>query len=281
MQRLIKFETVSLGADHTGPHILDMTGRCAFAICLKGVFEIKMLNERYHADRGCMFACMPFVNIEVTHDDSPCEILLGYISLADIPAMINRWINTGNLIAIQNSPLIKVADTQLCRLLNLINSHIIEERRSGDEPHTRISQQIQNDIIEFESKLIVAHVLKLFFDNLRLKPGGSTHRDVIFQQFMIALYDKHREHRDVRFYAMRSGVSLKYFSTVIKELSGESPSDWIETVVVGEAKTMLNNMERSIKDIATVLNFPDAPTFTKYFVRVTGMTPKKYRKSIQ
>ncbi len=105
-------------------------------------------------------------------------------------------------------------------------------------------------------------------------------RDLEYQQFMLTLYANFREHREVKFYAMRSGVSEKYFSTLIRELSGSTPSEWIETVVVGEAKTMLSDHQHSIKEIASSLNFPDAPTFTKYFQRVTGMTPKAYRKSL-
>ncbi len=84
----------------------------------------------------------------------------------------------------------------------------------------------------------------------------------------------------MNFYAGNSGVSTKYFSTLVKRVSGKTPLEWIETVVTGEAKAMLKDPGKSIKDIASSLNFPDTPTFTKYFRRVEGVTPKTYRKSI-
>ncbi len=91
------------------------------------------------------------------------------------------------------------------------------------------------------------------------------------------MYFNVRKPRDVRYYAGLSGISEKYFSTLIRELSGTSPSKWIETVVMGEAKTLLQDEHMSIKEIASCLNFPDAPTFTKYFRRLAGVTPKAYR----
>ncbi len=140
--------------------------------------------------------------------------------------------------------------------------------------------EIHQEIINCHSRLIVAQVMEIYFTNMPMDVRAHTNRDIVFQLFILDLYANSREQRNVRFYASRSAVSPKYFSTIVRQLSGKSPSELIETVVVGEAKSMLKDFNRSIKDIATTLNFPDAPTFTKYFLRVTGMTPKAYRKSI-
>ncbi len=257
---------------------LDMTGRCAFVVCTEGDLEIKILNERYSVTDGCMFACMPFVNIEVMGVRRRSQVIVGYVSIEDVPRMINRWANTDTLTAIQNQPLVSISDAQFARLMSSIGEYqaCCDEMRR-DAPDT-INNRLQQDIFDFQGRLIVAQVLKIYLDNMSMAISGHTHRDVVFQRFMLALYAGFREHRDVAYYAMRSGVSPKYFSTSVRRLSGKSPSEWIETVVVGEAKSMLNDVNRSIKDIATVLNFPDAPTFTKYFRRIAGISPKAYRR---
>ncbi len=140
--------------------------------------------------------------------------------------------------------------------------------------------RIQSDINAMQSQLIVAHVVKMYFADLQITTRGHSHRDLVFQRFILDLYANCRTHRSVQFYAERSGTSLKYFSTLVRELTGSTPSSWIETVVVAEAKSLLRDYHLSIKDIATAMNFPDAPTFTKYFRRITGSTPKAYRKSV-
>ncbi len=281
MQIRLEIATITLEPDNNPGQVFDMTGRCAFAICTKGSFAIKILNEKYIVSTHCMFACMPFVNIEVVEVSQPSEVIFGFLQIEDVPMMINQWINTNNLIAIQNRPLVEITDINFCRLTASINEYLSEYREIADKCYNNTCSRIQQDIINFRSSLILAQVIRIYFANIQLEVGGHTQRDIVFLRFMLALYGNYREHRNVNFYAMRSGVSLKYFSTIVRQLSGKSPSDWIEIVVVGGAKSMLTDINRSIKDIATTLNFPDAPTFTKYFLRVTGLTPKAYRTSIQ
>ncbi len=276
----LNITTVVLDPDNSEGQVFDVTGRCAFAICTKGEFEIKILNEIYKVSPNYMFACMPFVNIDVVNVYKTSEIVFGWILIKDVPKLINRWVNTSNLSAIQSHPLVRIDDTQAQGLLSSIADYQGNFVVNEGGAFGNICNNIQQDIIDLEGRLIVAKVLKLYFINISTEPRGYTPRDIEYQKFMLTLYANFREHRDVKFYAMLSGVSEKYFSTLIRQLSGSTPSEWIEVVVIGEAKTMLRDGQRSIKEIASNLNFPDAPTFTKYFQRVTGITPKAYRKSL-
>ncbi len=261
------------------PEVCEMTGRCAFVVCTKGDFEVKILNRNYEVSALSMLACMPFLTFEVTAVREECELVYGYISVQDIPVMINRWVNTDNLSAIQDQPLVKLKRPQLEYLLPLIEDYVRESRELENGTYDNVCRRIQMDVIDLQSRRIVAQVLKLFFANMApMDLRGHEHKNIVFQKFMISLYSNFKTHRDVRFYAAQSGLSLKYFSTIVRSVSGLSPSAWIKTLVVREAMSMLNEMRHSVKDIANALNFPDAPTFTKYFHRVQGLTPKAYRQ---
>ncbi len=275
----LNISIVKLCAEHDTGRVLDMTGRCAFAIWVEGDFDIRILNEEYRVKDHCIFACMPFVNVEILRIRKPGKIILGGIQLEDVMEVINTTVNSSNLLAIQQTPLVDIDDSQFNYLIGSIELYLneISDSRHGENDNTRFF--IQQEIIKSHSRLLVAQVMKVYFSNLSMDMKGYSHRDLVFQFFMFDLYANCREQRNVHFYASRSSLSLKYFSTIVRQLSGKSPSDLIKTVVVGEAKSMLNDPHRSIKDIATSLNFPDAPTFTKYFRRVTGMTPKEYRKN--
>ncbi len=260
--------------------VFDMTGRCAFAICTDGDFDIRILNEVYNIKGHSIFACMPFVNVEVLQIRKPSRILMGGVLLVDVLGLISRSVNSSNLVAIQQQPMVAISESQYQYLNVSIEGYLKEVAEIHQCRLDNTRRHIQEEIVFNYTRLIVAQVLKVYFTNLPMEVNGYTHRDIIFQQFMLDMYANCREQRNVNFYASRSSVSLKYFSTIVRQLSGKTPSEWIELIVAGEAKTLLMEVHRSIKDIAAELNFPDAPTFTKYFRRVTGMTPKEYRKSL-
>ncbi len=276
----LNISTVCLNTEEDTGRVFDMTDRCAFAICEGGDFDIKILNVDYRVKDYCIFACMPFVDIEIVRIRKAGTIILGGIMLEDVLSIVNPTVNRANLLAIQQNPLVSIGNDQFEYLKTSIDGYLKELLENDSYGMDNTCSQIQKEIIHCHSRLIVAIVMKIYFQNVHMDVRGHTNKDVIFQLFMLDLYENCRQQRNVRFYASRSSVSLKYFSTIVRQLSGYSPSALIATVVAGVAKSMLNEMHRSIKDIATTLNFPDAPTFTKYFQRVTGMTPKAYRRSI-
>lgn len=276
----LNISIVSLRAAQDVGRVFDMTGWCAFAICEEGDFDIRILNEEYHVKGHCIFACMPFVNVEIIRIRENVKIILGGIMLEDVVALVNPPVNSSHLIAIQQSPLVKISEKQADYLNKSIGAYLEEISESEQSSNENNFNHIRQEIIACHGRLIVAQVIKVYFANMPMEVKETNHRDLVFQRFMLDLYAHAGEQRNVEFYASRSSLSPKYFSTIVRQVSGQSPSDLIKTVIVGKAKSMLSDPLRSIKDIATSLNFPDAPTFTKYFRRVTGITPKTYRKTL-
>ncbi len=260
---------------------VDMTWRCAFALCSRGSMKIRFLNESYHVEDNCIIACMPFVSLDIEEVESDTTIIFGFLNVPAVPDMISRWVDTDNLFAIRNQPIAKVTPLGASRLTSMLSEYQMRCAEWQAEDPTTASGRICADEVMLSARLILAHVLKMYYSAIPMYAPRQTPSDSIFQRFILSLYSGFREHRDVCYYAMHSGVSLKYFSTIVRRISGSSPSEWIETVVTGEAKTLLDDRRKSIKDIAAELHFPDAPTFTKYFRRITGLTPRAYRNTTQ
>lgn len=258
--------------------IFDMTGRCAFAVCIEGDFDIRIMHKDYRVKSRSVLICMPFVNVEVIKVNAPSKVIICGTDLENVLAIINRTLSTGNLLSLRIHPVVSVDPAQLRYITSTIDEYLDEIADIAWCENNQTCGHINRSIIEARSQLIVAQALKLYFTNMPVDAKAQNHRDMVFQHFMIDLYANFRQNRTVKFYAMRSGLSLKYFSTLVRELSGAQPSEWIDTVVVGEAKSLLLNPERNIKEIAASLNFPDGPTFTKFFVRAAGITPKKFRR---
>ena len=110
-------------------------------------------------------------------------------------------------------------------------------------------------------------------------PGTAinTRVKLIFEHFMSLVTEHHTSERNMAFYASRLGLTPKYLSKLIKQVSGRSAPDWIDSFVILEAKNMLKYTDDSIKEIVFKLHFPNPSVFYKFFKAHTGMTPSEYR----
>lgn len=96
-------------------------------------------------------------------------------------------------------------------------------------------------------------------------------------EFLELVERNYREHRDLKFYADKMGLTAKYISTIVKASSKRSAMEWIERYVTLDAITQLTSTDLPIKHIAYDLNFPSLSFFGKYFTRVVGLSPATYR----
>lgn len=99
----------------------------------------------------------------------------------------------------------------------------------------------------------------------------------ILSYFKTLLAEHFIEERQVSFYADRMDLSPKYFSTIIKEVSGKTAGTWINEMLLLESKVQLQNKEQSIAQIAYGLNFSDPSHFGKFFKKHVGISPLEYR----
>ena len=112
-------------------------------------------------------------------------------------------------------------------------------------------------------------------------PGQSPPPDKgahVLAQFKNLLAEHFVEERRVSFYAEKMHLTTKYFSTLIKEVSGKTAGQWINEMLLLESKVRLRDKDRSISQIADDLNFSDPSHFGKFFKKNTGLRPLEYRR---
>lgn len=108
-------------------------------------------------------------------------------------------------------------------------------------------------------------------------PGSRSNE--VLEHFLALVSEYHNEERGMAFYADKLCLTPKYLSKLVKEASGRSAPDWIDSFVILEAKNLLKYSEKPIKEIVYRLHFPNPSVFHKFFKARTGMTPTEYRKS--
>ena len=113
--------------------------------------------------------------------------------------------------------------------------------------------------------------------NTAFPHSSATRVKLVFEHFMSLVTEYHSTERNMSFYAGRLGLTPKYLSKLIKQVSGRSGPAWIDSFVILEAKNMLKYTDAPIKEIVYKLNFPNPSVFYKFFKAHTGMTPSEYR----
>ena len=100
----------------------------------------------------------------------------------------------------------------------------------------------------------------------------------IFIGFIRLLPTHFAEHHDIGFYADQLHISPVYLPRVIRQVTGRTVIDYINQMLLIEASFLLRMSSMSITQIADHLHFADTPSFSKFFSRLNGMSPKEYRK---
>ena len=99
----------------------------------------------------------------------------------------------------------------------------------------------------------------------------------IFIGFLRLLPLHFAEHHDIAFYAERLNISTVYLSRVVRQVTGRTVIDYINQFLVMEASFLLRTSDLSISQIAGQLHFSDLASFSKFFSRQKGVSPKEYR----
>ena len=138
---------------------------------------------------------------------------------------------------------------------------------------------------QYRTPLVQALLLAMFYDmsNViyrveRLTNRKQTRAEATFANFIHLLEQNFRTQRRVSWYADQLCITPKYLSEIIKKISLRTPNEWIDNYVILEARVLLKNTTKSIKEITDELNFPNQSFLGKYFKEHVGVSPSEYRR---
>ena len=100
----------------------------------------------------------------------------------------------------------------------------------------------------------------------------------LFHNFINKLVESHSVSREVLFYANELGVSSGYLNEICNEVSGHSAKAIIDSAVTARLKYELSYTSKSVQELAEEYNFPSQSYLTRYYKRMTGLTPSEFRK---
>lgn len=132
-----------------------------------------------------------------------------------------------------------------------------------------------------QASILRSYLYILIFELDAIKnavPSNET-RNLLFEKFKEILEKDFIKHRSPAYYADHLNVTRKYLSEVIKNNSGKTTREWIDDMVILEAKVLLHNKSLTINQISETLHFSNQSVFGKFFKNQTGLSPLEYRNN--
>ena len=100
---------------------------------------------------------------------------------------------------------------------------------------------------------------------------------IVFNRFLSLVAEHCDRQRTLDFYADRLCLSKQYLGSIIVEVSHRTARDWIDEAALQRIKVMLQHSTTPLNDISERMSFAEPSHFSRYFKRLTGMTPNEYR----
>jgi len=106
----------------------------------------------------------------------------------------------------------------------------------------------------------------------------TSHSEKLFQQFLNLLSREPVKRHTVNYFAQKMCITPKYLTIICNKISHRTASGWIREYTLNEIHYYLRNTDKTIKEIAFILDFPSVQSFGKYVRLNMGISPKDYRK---
>lgn len=166
-------------------------------------------------------------------------------------------------------------------VVNLSESELVNQVLFRDLLRRKISNSsgiYDSLVINKLCEGIFYETLNLYFTKVDLRKTPQSRRsEALFYNFIVAIEDNFLTERSVAFYADRLCVTSKHLSSVVKEISGRTAGDWIDSYVINEIKNLLATTDLTIQEISCRLKFANQSFLGKYFKNHTGVSPREFR----
>ena len=106
---------------------------------------------------------------------------------------------------------------------------------------------------------------------------SRTREQSILDRFLSLVNQHSASQHSLAFYAGQMCLTERYLGTVIRKTSGTTAKEWIDKSLTDKVKLMLRHSDLPINQIAEEMNFANPSFFNKFFKRMTGTTPFKFR----
>ena len=245
--------------------------------CYSGHFKVDINLATFDVHEGSLFFYLPDNMVRVhgvdegsLHDAKFMVLAAAGSVISDMRVDLARMYKES--MSILDNPCVTLSEKE--KTIMAQYAHLMAEIMRSGMPN------IRDAVLSLASSAFCL-LASIWADDIReakdSQPVHTVRSKMIVENFLQLVKEFHGSERNVSFYAEKMGLKAKYLSKLVKNVSGRSAPDWIDSFVILEAKNMLKYSDMTIKEIVYRLHFPDQSSFYKFFKSRTGMIPSEYR----
>ena len=217
-----------------------------------------------------------FINYGQTHAFCADREMVYYNILLEPEAVSEKIINADNAFAILS--LTAFSDFSLADTSNPFVSFSCAEREKLEYVLCEMYREYQSSdsgratVLKSYLSILLAYIFR------KMLPGGDR-ADAAPSEMLRYIETHFNENLTLSALAKKCFYSPKYFSRVFKERYGITVSEYIQKKRMEKGRELLENTDRTVEEISSMVGYCDATHFYKYFKRFYGITPKEHRKN--
>lgn len=100
-------------------------------------------------------------------------------------------------------------------------------------------------------------------------------------QFQELVYTHIKTKHLVADYAALLNITPNHLNKVVKQVTGKSPTKWIDETLMLEARVLLYQTQLTVQQVAAEIGIFDSSYFSRMFKKYEGLTPLEFRKGIE
>ena len=167
---------------------------------------------------------------------------------------------------IYETPFVKPCEKDTKKLHFILES-LIEEFQQNETA--------QYDMLQSYLKQFIISAVRVKKENHVIKEDAETR---LFKDFSLLVEQNFKTMHSVTDYANRLGLSPKSITKHFQKLGAKTPSDFIKSRILLEAKRQLIYTDKTVKEIAFDLGFNDPAYFTRFFTKAISKSPLQFKK---
>ena len=246
------------------------------AYCLEGSVDCTINLTEYHLTAGTLLLFTPGNIVRITDTNQNEKVLRLSLIAASTSFITSTGINPSKFLVeamdVLRDPCIHLSADEEEMLHKYVNLALDITKTNPQFVHDSMAGLVSSVFYQFAGFLA---------DSKRRqemeKPVRTTRQRQMLEQFIKLAVNDHAKEHLVGYYADKMCVTPKYLSKIVKETSGRSVPEWLNELLILDAKNMLRHSDMTIKEISSNLNFPSQSFFFRFFKNHTGLTPTQYR----
>ena len=253
------------------PNDLEETVSCySFNIVLNGHMRLISGTQEVHLGKNELYTYMPgfpFRVLDISSDYRGICLIVDETTAHDTPAF--RYLIQTSYFPLAHFGVPKQAlsaddATRLSQLMHLIHDHIVAQSSFKDEALHMLLSVFMIDLRDIQQRTPRSRHI-------------TNRNEELFISFFSLLRQHFMEHHDIGYYADRMNITTTHLSRIVKQVTGRTVISFIDQMLAMEATWLLSTSGLTITQIADSLHFATTASFDKFFIRMSGHSPKQFR----